>query len=241
MMKALNAKPGSRKRLKREEPALMRVRRALPAFRSRVPSPLRAAAAAAALRRAGPGATAYNAAAPLAGRLTLFQRLHAVHPYVLDACGELLRLLVGGMILDGLGIEQYNVREIARPQPAAVFQRQRLRWKRGEFAHRLLQRDDLVIADVFGQHSREVAVGTRMVGRQQEHALRGGRGGGGTEADPGQGHPPFDVLLAPQEVCRPDARAVLDDEVHRRVFGGFVAQTGDLGERLACERLQGRG
>src|SRR5262249_35007830 len=81
---------------------------------------LGAGAATAAARRLAPGAAAHRAAARGTRGLPPAQRTHAVHPHVLDAGRELLRLLVGGVILDRLGIEAHDVGEVAVLDEATV-------------------------------------------------------------------------------------------------------------------------
>src|SRR5439155_2969811 len=87
---------------------------------SLAPGPVPRAGATAAASRAGPRPSAHGPTAGSAGGLAMTQRLHSVHPHLIDAGSQLLRTLVGRVILNGLRIEHHDVREIARLQHAAV-------------------------------------------------------------------------------------------------------------------------
>src|SRR5580765_8416747 len=159
-----------------------------------IPLPILARAATTALRRAGPGAAADSAAAPGTSGVAILQSEHAIHPHVPYAGGELLGLLVGGVILHGGGIKDDYVREVALAQAAAIADREGLGRKGGELADCLLQREHFIVAHVFAEHAREVAVGAWMLGREQEHPLGGRRGSIRAEADPRQCHLAADVV-----------------------------------------------
>jgi hypothetical protein len=53
----------------------------------------------------------------------LFQREPSVHENVTDTRAELVRFVIGCMILDGLGVEDHDIGKLAGPQVAAIFQR----------------------------------------------------------------------------------------------------------------------
>ena len=79
-----------------------------------------------------------------------------------------------------------------------------------------------------------------MLARLEEHPLRRRGVGVRAEADPGQGDLAAYVVLGHQEVGDADARAILDDQLHRRLLGTHAAHLRDLIEGLAHERLQRR-
>src|SRR6516165_1035115 len=76
-----------------------------PCWASRAPGPLVRARAAAPTASAGPRAPVHRAAARRPGRLATAQRSYAVHPHLIDTGRELMRALVGRVILNGRGIE----------------------------------------------------------------------------------------------------------------------------------------
>src|SRR5580698_7778108 len=90
--------------------------RSLPA-----PSPLPAGGTAAPTRTAGPRAPVHEASASRAGCRAVAQGLDAVYPNLLYPGCELMGMLVGGVILDGLGIEDDDIRKIALAQFTAIF------------------------------------------------------------------------------------------------------------------------
>ena len=149
-----------------------------------------------------------------------------------------MRLLVGRAIGDGFWIEDDDVREVAGSEPSAFLDAQRGGGQRRELPDRLFERNDVLVAHVFAQQTREVAVRPRVRAGLDEHAFRRHRGGVRPEAHPWQLDLPFYVVLGHQEVHHLDAAAVFDDEVHRGVLHGRAAQPRDLAERLAGIRSQ---
>src|SRR6185312_5153716 len=155
---------------------------------SLAPGPVTGRGAAAAAGGPAPGAPAHRASARGARRLAAAQRPHAVHPDVVDARGELLRLLVGGVILDRVRVEHHDVGIVARLELTAIRERQGRGGQCGELADRLWQRQHVIVAHVLGQYAGEVAIGAWMPARLEEYTL-GRRGVSiGIEADPGQRH-----------------------------------------------------
>src|SRR6516225_3932849 len=143
----------------------------VPALASRAPGPLVRARATAATAATGPCAPVYCAAARRPGRLTPAQRPYAVHPHLIDTRCKLMRALVGGAILNGRGIEHHDIGEVSTLQPSAVGERQRGGGERRQLVNRLRQAQRLLLADVPGEHAREVAVGAWMRVEPEEHAL----------------------------------------------------------------------
>src|SRR5262245_52738321 len=90
--------------------------------RSSAPAPLLARAPAAAMRRASPRPAPHDAATPIACRLAVLERLHAIHPDIGHSCGQLLRTLVRRMVLDRRRIEHHYVGKITLLQLTAIGQ-----------------------------------------------------------------------------------------------------------------------
>src|SRR3546814_15262361 len=85
---------------------------------------------------------------------------------------------------------------------------------------------------------REIPIGARVRARFKEHALGRLRRGARPEAHPRQLDLLADIIFGHQEIDGADARAVLDDEIHRRLSGRLAANRRALGQRLAGERIQ---
>src|SRR5215469_744912 len=190
----------------------------VPALASRAPGPLVRARATAASAGAGPRAPAYRAAACRPGRLTPAQCPYAVHPHLIDTRCELMRALVGGVILNGRGIEHHDIGEVATLQLSAVGERQGGGGERRQLVDRLRQAQRFVLADVPGEHAREVAVGAWMRVGLEEHALGRRSLLVGIEAHPGERYLAPDVVLRHEEVGDADPRAVLDHQIDRGVL-----------------------
>src|SRR5262245_27242629 len=180
----------------------------------------------------------YHPPGPRARMLAVAENQRAVDEDVHDAGGVLHRLLVGRAGADGLRIEDDDVGERAGRERAASGDPEVLGGEGSEAADGLGQRDDRFGAHVLAQQVGEVPVGARVRARLEEHAL--GRGGLGirAERDPRLPDLPAQVVLGHQEIDRADARAVLDDQIDRRVLGRDAARARHLRERLAGERLE---
>ena len=94
--------------------------------------------------------------------LAVAQHLHAIDEHVAHAGRVLVRLLERGVILDRRRIEDHDVRQHALGEPPAVLDAEVLGGQRGQSADAFFERDELLIAHVPPQQSREVAVGARM-------------------------------------------------------------------------------
>src|SRR5579872_4729935 len=128
------------------------------------PGPIATAGATAAVWSSSPGTPAHGAAAPIAGGFSILERLHAVHPHVGDTSGQLMRLVIGGVILHGGRIEHHDVCKVSLLQSASIGQRQIFRRKCAEFAYGFFEGDDVLVAHVLREYAGEVSVGARMLG-----------------------------------------------------------------------------
>ena len=97
-----------------------------------------------------------------AGVFAFFEDLHPVHKDVVNPCGESVRIFKGRVVLNRIGIEYDDVREVAGRQKAALLDAEVLCWKRGQSAYRFLKRNDLFFSHILAKQSRKVAVGPRM-------------------------------------------------------------------------------
>ena len=152
----------------------------------------------------------------------------------------LMRLLVGRVIGDRLRIEDDDVGEVARLQPAAILDAQRSSPAATSACESLLRASiDVLVAHVLAEQR------ARSCHRRAGACLSSGtrpRSPSMTASDPklthGRRDLPLDVVLGHQEVDDLHAAAVLDDEIHRRVLRRLPAHRRDLGERLAGVRPQ---
>ena len=80
------------------------------------------------------------------------------------------------------------------------------------------------------QHPREGAIRPRMRLSPERVTLCGEGAGVGPETHPRFGHDGAHILFRHQEIDRPHARVVHDDEVHRRFDGVFAMAPGDFAQ-----------
>jgi hypothetical protein len=65
----------------------------------------------------------YDATTCSPSGLAAAQGTNSIDPDLIDARGELLRLLVGGVILNGVRIENDDIGEVTGLQPSPLFER----------------------------------------------------------------------------------------------------------------------
>src|SRR5688572_16937329 len=111
-------------------------------------APVRGGRAASAIGPALPALSAYDAARVLARGFAVGERQSAVDDDVRHAGGILLRPFEGGVVLDGRGVEHDHIREVPGREPPAVPEPEIGRRQRSQPAHRFLQRNESLIADV---------------------------------------------------------------------------------------------
>src|SRR5262245_43943741 len=83
------------------------------------------------------------------GVLAVLQNLRAIDEHVFHADGELVRLLEGGAVGDGLRVEDDDVGEIPLPQKPATIELQIGRGQARQTADRFFKWNDLLFSDVF--------------------------------------------------------------------------------------------
>src|SRR5215468_4822917 len=83
------------------------------------------------------------------GVLAVFQDLRAIDKHVFHADGELMRLLEGGAVGDGLRVEDDDVGEISFLQKSATIELQIGRGQTRQTADRFFEGNDLLFAHVF--------------------------------------------------------------------------------------------
>ena len=152
--------------------------------------------------------------------------------------GVAVRLGVGRARLDGARIERDDIRKVAAGDAAAARESKRPCREVGEAMDRVLERNDLLVADIVAQEPRERAIRARMRMRTQEHALRRGRRFVRAEAHPRQRDLPTQVLLGCDEIARADPALVPDDEIDRRLLRRRPTRDRYLEKRAASERLE---
>ena len=95
---------------------------------------------------AGPARASNDTARLGAGMPAVLEDLNAIDEYVVHPCRQLIGLLEGRMVGDRCGIEYDNVGIIARVKRPALPDPDITRRKRGQTAHGVLERRDMLIA-----------------------------------------------------------------------------------------------
>ena len=149
-----------------------------------------------------------------------------------------MRLLEGGVVPDGSGVEHHHVGVVPGLEPAAPGYAQVGGGQARESANALLQREHLLVAHVLAQKARKGAVRSR-VGVALEKRAFGGHGGRiGAHTHPRLAQLRGDVVLVDDEVDGAHPRAVLHHQIHGRFFGRRAAQLGHGREGLARVLLE---
>src|SRR5687767_7671510 len=128
------------------------------------------------------------------------QYLDAIDENVTHARGILVRLLVGGMVLNTRWVEDDHVRKVSLLQASASLNSEIVHGQRSKPTNRFFERNHLFVAHVFAKQARESAVSARMRIRLQESPFRRERGRIGIKTDPRQLDLFPDVLLRHQEI-----------------------------------------
>ena len=105
-----------------------------------------------------------GAAGEGAGRPAVAQRRLAVDDHVAHAHRQLVRVLVGGERVDGVGVEHNHVGEEALIEAAAVVELERLRREGRQAPDGLGHRHQLLVAHVMAEQAGERPVGARVGG-----------------------------------------------------------------------------
>src|SRR5437764_2041377 len=105
---------------------------------------------------------AQHAPGQLPGDLAVAQHRGPVDDDVADALGEVVRVFVRGDVADGPRIEDDDVRLLAGGEDAAVREAGARRSERRHLPHRLLQRKQMLVADVVAEDARKRAVRARV-------------------------------------------------------------------------------
>src|ERR1035438_9264138 len=98
-----------------------------------------------------------------AGMLAVFQDVHAIDEYIAHARRILMRLLECRVVLNGGGIEDHDIGEVARPERAAAVELKVLRGQRSQPPYGPLEGNEPFIADILAQQPGDVAKGARIV------------------------------------------------------------------------------
>src|SRR5579859_6941111 len=92
------------------------------------------------------------------GMCTVLEYLHAVHEYVGNAGGQLMRLFIGGIGIDRCRIEDDDVCVIACPELASALEIQAGGGQAAQFMDRFFEGNDFFIADISPQEFGKVAI-----------------------------------------------------------------------------------
>src|SRR5712691_10173399 len=103
------------------------------------------------------------------------QHWNPIDNHIDDAFAEVMRILVSCHVTNAGGIEYDDIRLHARPKEAAVGELRAVGCLRGHLAHRFLQSEELLIANVMTEDTWKRSVGAGVGGG----ATRAGGGSGG--------------------------------------------------------------
>src|SRR6266850_7260848 len=103
-----------------------------------------------------------DAAGALGAHAVVVDDEGAVDDHVGDAGRVAVRVGIGGLVLDGGGVEDREVGEVAGLHQAALAQADALGRHAGHLVHRGLEREDLALARVLAEHFGERAVRARV-------------------------------------------------------------------------------
>ena len=98
----------------------------------------------------------------LSGQPAIVVFQNAIHEDVLNSFRKLRRVLIRGMVNDGLGIEDGDIGEEACAQNAAIAQPLALCGQGSDLANRLLQRQHVFVANVVAEEARHRTAGPGM-------------------------------------------------------------------------------
>src|SRR5882762_8282578 len=174
-----------------------------------------------------------------ARELAFLQYHLSVHQHVLDADRSLVRLLERRAIDHRRRIEDRDIRVHSRFHEAAIGQSDPLRRERRHLPHCELEGHEFLVAHVPAQDACKGAVGPRVRAVLAKWTV--GRDAAGVSV---HGHPPLlhrrpYVRLAHEEVDRPAARVIGDDQIEHRLDWIPVALRRDLGEALPLQVMKG--
>jgi hypothetical protein len=171
---------------------------------------------------------------PLPRRLPVLEHQLPIHPNRRDAARKGGRVVGGGVVLHGGGVEEHEVGEEAVGHQAPRLDARVLSAQGGHFLDGGFQREQFFLPHVFCQDSWKSAVPPWMARRGAVRADIGMRPGheiGDVGIEHGLAH---DGLRAALGVGVGAIEAVgLGDEPDQRLGGRFVAQAGDFGHGLA--------
>src|SRR6185295_16611025 len=105
---------------------------------------------------------AHNFSRRRASVLAVAQHLHAVHEHLFDTTADLVRLFWRREVDDSFVIEHHDVGEHALPQQAAIAQAESRRDRAAHLAHRFLEREQLLLANVHAEDARIAPVRSRV-------------------------------------------------------------------------------
>jgi len=137
----------------------------------------------------------------------------AIHDDVLDAFGIPMRVVVGRGVGHAQRIEHDEVRPRPDPDLAAVGEPQMPRGERGHLPHRVLERQDPLVARVPSEHARERAIRPWMRFSERQRSVWRVRGRVAPDRDVRLRHDVADVVLVHRVMHDRDITVVLDERV----------------------------
>jgi len=139
--------------------------------------------------------------------LSVVNYLHAVDENFRDAGRQLAGLLKSGVVLDGAGIEDRNVRKVSLSQQTAIGNAEVGCRETGHLANGFRHGYDFFIADITGIDASKISERARMRAEFQEDPIDALGGSVRTKTHPGKRDLFADIILAHQEINRLDAIA----------------------------------
>src|SRR5215469_1600706 len=143
----------------------------------------------------------------------MFVFQYPVNEYVFDSLGELGWILISGVVNDGRGIENRDIREKSFPQQASISQSFPLRWERGDFPNCLLKRQKMFVTHVVAQKTRHGSEGARMGMRLEQWSIERHLIGIESDGNPWLFQAVTNIVLICDEVNRASVRLVAQHKI----------------------------
>src|SRR6185437_6704612 len=170
------------------------------------------------------------------GHRTLTHNSDSIHEYILYSLGQLVRPVVRRTVDHRLRIEHHHVREETSAKLSALAQSEPVSWQRRHLPNRILQREQLLLANVSPEYAREASVRTRMR-ESLERVRRIPRFGIGAEHHPRLLHLHRDIGLVHRE--RDAVRCIASEQdLDHRVLPGRSHRLRYLRQTLAFILLE---
>ena len=163
---------------------------------------------------------------------------YAVDQYVLHALRQAVGGLVGRRVADGCRIEDHEVGPHPPLEHAAIREAHALSGQRGEFAHRVLECELVLLPHVLAQDPRKSAVGTRMRVLLAQDSLGRGTAGIVVHRHPRLLERECDVGFRHPEHRHLGERIILNEQIEERIDRILLPLARHLRQSLTLQRQE---